>query len=208
MTTIIIISILTVGALFILWKVRKRSATAVGLDTFVAAVKDAADVGERAYRAQVESIAELRSKAVEPHPRGVALARLLCALFPAAAFVALDAGNAVKPSVKKYAPFSGRDVWNVASGAALMPLNLADKPYFSQIREESNRATQAYAEFFSSHFTGDPIANVRAAETHLGPFWKEALELSLGQLDKSHHVTQFCTSGLQLFIDWFQALHK
>lgn len=208
MSTTLVIVAAVIVVLFLGWILKRRAASGVSLNTYVSAVTEAADAGERAYRAQVETLSKRTGQSVNAVPRGVALARLLCALFPTAAFVALDASDAVIPSVKRHAPFAGKGAWDLASGAALMPLDLADKPYFPQIKSDTNRVTQAYVDFFNDHFSSDPTANIAAAEMYLAPYWQEALELSLGQMDPSHYTTQFCTSGLHVFVEWLQALSK
>lgn len=205
----LLIALLAVVGLVILIALAKRRANGVDFAGFASAVVEAADAGEKSYRAQVNLIASDHGRRIEPSVRGLALARLLCASFPTAAYAVVEAGNAIIPSVKRDAPVSGKGVFGLASGAAVKPLSISpDHPAFAGVKEDTNEAVNQYIRFFNDHFQANPVAALAAAEEYLAPQWHKALELSLGPIDRNQHSTQFCTSGLHLFVTWLQALSK
>lgn len=199
--------VLAVTLAFVVLKARNTKSAE--FDTFFSAVMDAANVGGNAYIAQVETISKGLGKSIEVSPRGLALARLLCALFPTAAFVLLDANDDLNQSVKENAPFSGKETWKLASGAALESLNIeSSHPEFALIKSDTNHATQTYVDFFGITFTGVAENDILAARKHLAPQWERALELSVGETTNNSYSDQFCTSGLHTFVDWLRALSR
>lgn len=204
-----VIALVTLLALALFFIMKARNKGSPEFSAFSSAVMDAANVGGGAYIAQVESVSRSLGKKVEVSHRGLALARLLCALFPTASFVVLDAGDGLKSATKKAAPFSGKETWAFASGAALESMGIdPDHPDYSSIKNDTNVATRAFAEYFGSTFTGDPMSDLPSARQYLAPYWQTALELSLGETDVGAYSDQFCTSGLHTFVDWLGALSR
>lgn len=186
----------------------RRRTNSVTIGDLTRAVIEAADAGERAYRAQVDLIGRDRREPVEPTTRGIALARLLCASFPAAAYGVLKAGNDLG-SIARSTSISGKEAFQLASGAALKPLNISSEHAdFAAIKHDATIAVNEFIGFFNDHFSPDPAIAIPAAEMHLGRQWLKALELSAGEVPASLHSTQFCSSGLHLFFEWVAQLRK
>lgn len=204
---VIVIAVLFIAAL--LSTRNKKRAAGKLFESFTNAIVEAADEGERAYRAQIESLSLSTGRLIDPSIRGIALARLLCASFPAAAFAGASAGSSPQSLVNRFAPYQASQVFQLASGAALKPMKISrDHPLYDQIKSDTDEAIKAFFGYFNGGFKLDPISDLVEAELQLAPQWKKALELSAGPVRDQNYTKQFCTSGLDIFLVWFRALSK
>lgn len=206
MNVAILVGVTIVAVLILVKFLKWRAGAGFTLDDFAKVVQDAANAGEVAYRAQLDEIGRRQGREFRPSKRGLAMARLLCALFPTAAYVVTDANNGLPKSIKKGQPPLGKHMWNFASGAALLPLGLASEhPDRNLIAEDSTRATAKFVDYFGNMFRWDPAADLALASVHLGPLWDEAIQCSIEGADAQAYRLQFCTSGLRLYADWMEA---
>jgi len=179
MTTFLVILVALLLVALLVWYKSRSGVSSVSFMTFVNAVKQAADAGEQAYRAQVKMHSTLHGER-ELSKRGLALARLTCALFPTAAYVVVDAGGGIRQAVKKDAPVSGKEFWQLASGAACRPLNVTPSHIeYAAIKDDTNWATQTYVDFFNTKFKGNAAMDLASAEIHLAPLWKYSRRMDL-----------------------------
>jgi hypothetical protein len=194
------------------WVASRRRSSATTFDDFVDGIREAADEGGRAYAAQVEAISMRTRRPFAASTQGMAMARFLSALFPTAAYVALDSSGALSPRIRAQSPFSGKDAWNLASSVAFEPLALDAHPCFPEVVADARKAIAAYIDFLNQNFSGDsprsPAESIAAAEGQLGALWMQALALSVGDAAQQGYAIQYCTSGLHLLAHWMQALGR
>lgn len=177
---------------------RRRVTSKAVFDGYFASVTDAAAEGERAYRAQIATLGG------SPNTRGIALARLATALFPIAAYALAESSNAIPPSVSKFAPGSGKEVWNLASGVALQPLgDIRGTAHFAAIKDDSHYSINQFINLINSVNILSPSDAIGPAVNQLSPIWHRAFEVSgVPQSERvSGYATQYVTSGMHQLVD-------
>mgnify|MGYP006894103745 CR=1 FL=1 len=209
MSSLIGIGIVIGFAAFCMWRfIKWRAASVFSFNDFTKVVHDAANAGEVAYRAQVEEINRRNGKNFRPSKRGLAMARVLCALFPVAAYVVTEEKGALPKSLRAGRSPLGKEMWSLASECALLPLGLAsDHPDRAPIDEDSRRAAAKFIGYFENMFNWNPGADLALAITQLGPLWSRAIHQSIEgeSVDTVGYSLQFCTSGLETYTDWVLA---
>ncbi|QNN48004.1 hypothetical protein H9L17_07755 [Thermomonas brevis] len=204
MTIIIGIIIAFLLAVFFIARAGKNKASSKAIfDGYLESIKNAAEVGERAYRAQMETLG------AHPNVRGIALARLATSLFPVASYAIAESSDAIPSSVTEFSPVSGKDVWNLASGIALQPLgNIRGTPHFSEIKEDTHYSINQFINLINSTNVLSSSAAIEPAIHLLSPIWCRAFEISGVPRNNliNGYAAQYVTSGMLQLLDVYDLL--